>query len=98
MGLINKDKTNWFKPRGGGSDKRQAKDTPKEMKESMERWTGKGGRERKEGPDTRQEGSTAGNPKEGGKDKKGTVVVETLVFVPYTHGSKLQKKLHVRKI
>ena len=74
---------------------------PDILKEETQRWAGKGGRKtypgrkeegRSEEPETKQEGSNR-QPQVGKNGKQGTVVVETVIFVPYTPQSALKKKL-----
>ena len=88
------DKTQWFRPKRGGKDKREAKEVPDIIKEETKRWAGKGRKkseeERKEEPGTRQEGNDR-QPQEGEGRRQGTVVVETVIFVPYTPQSILQE-------
>ena len=90
------DKTQWFRPKRGGKDKREAKEVPDIIKEETSRWAGKRRKKSKEEgteePETRQEGNDR-QPQEGECRRQGTVVVETVIFVPYTPQSILKKKL-----
>lgn len=74
---------------------------PDILKEETDRWAGKGGKKthagrkeegKSEEPETRQEGNNR-QPQGEKNRKQGTVVVETVVFVPYTPQSALKKKL-----
>ena len=75
----------WFRPKRGGKDAREQKDTPSPLRQPQEQ------RPERETKVEHTSGNVPG--KDSGNHPGKTILVETVVFVPYTPDSGLKKLL-----